>query len=164
MNKFEKASGEIDKVLTDFEEMMNKVQETLRAKMKDVFKTFFDSYPEVKTIHWTQYAPYFNDGEECVFSVNVPYFTRTEHAELEDREHAWGEDDDGIIEPRIWDSKARRRLVNPDVSADLIRDMDTFAKILQSEANEAVMQAMFGNHVWVKAHRDGFEVDDYDHD
>ena len=128
------------------------------------FKSFFDSYPDVKTIHWTQYAPYFNDGDECVFSVNEPHFTRTEPTEIEDREHAWGEGDDGIIETRVWDSKARRHLVNPDVDANLIRDMDTFTGILQSEANEAVMQAMFGNHVWVKAHRDGFEVDDYDHD
>lgn len=163
MNEFEKASGEIDKVLTDYEEMMNEVQKTLRAKMKDVFKSFFDSYPEVKTIHWTQYAPYFNDGDECVFGVYQPYFTRTEHAELEDREHAWGEGDDGIIETRVWD-EVSRRYVAADIDPNLICDMDTFTGILQSEANEAVMQAMFGNHVWVKAHRDGFEVDDYDHD
>lgn len=163
MNEFEKASGEIDKVLTDYEEMMNEVQKTLRAKMKDVFKAFFDSYPEVKTIHWTQYAPYFNDGDECVFGVNQPYFTRTEHAELEDREHAWGEGDDGIIETRVWD-EVSRRYVAANIDPNLIRDMDTFTGILQSGVNEAVMQAMFGNHVWVKAHRDGFEVDDYDHD
>jgi len=163
MNEFEKTSGEIDKVLTDYEEMMKEVQKTLRAKMKDVFKSFFDSYPEVKTIHWTQYAPYFNDGDECVFGVHEPCFTRTEHTELEDREHAWGEGDDGIIETRVWD-EVSRRYVAADIDPNLIRDMDTFTGILQSGVNEAVMQAMFGNHVWVKAHRDGFEVDDYDHD
>lgn len=163
MNEFEKASGEIGKVLTDYEEMMKKVQETLRANMKGVFKAFFDSYPEVKTIHWTQYAPYFNDGEECVFGVNEPHFTKTEYGELTDREHAWGEEDDGIIVSRVWNSE-RKTFDEIQLDANLMRDMDALSDILQSGANGDVMLAMFGNHVWVKAHRGGFEVDDYDHD
>lgn len=163
MNEFVKATGEVDKVLTDYEDMMKKVQETLKDKMRGIFKAFFEAHPEVKTIHWTQYAPYFNDGDECVFGVHEPHFTRTEHTELEDREHAWGECDDGIVETRVWDEE-KRRYVAVDVDPSLIKDMETMSRILQSDANEAVMQAMFGNHVWVKAHRDGFEVADYDHD
>lgn len=163
MNEFEKTAGEIDNILTDYEDMMKKVQETLKDKMKDVFKSFFDSYPEVKTIHWTQYAPYFNDGDECVFCVHDPYFTRTEYTELEDREHAWGEGDDGIVETRVWD-EVEECYVDANIDPNLIRDMKAFSKILQSDANEDIMHAMFGNHSWVKAHRGGFQIDDYDHD
>lgn len=163
MSEFEKATGEVDKVLTDYEDMMKKVKETLQEKMKGVFKAFFDAHPEVKTIHWTQYAPYFNDGDECVFSVHEPHFTSTPHDQLTDREHAWGEEDDGIIETRVWDSELRR-YVDRDIDPTLIKDMNTLSRIIQSDANEAVMLAMFDNHVWVKAHPDGFDVDDYDHD
>ena len=162
MSEFEKATGEVDKVLTDYEEMMNSVKKTLREKMKGVFKAFFDTHPEVKTIHWTQYSPHFNDGEECVFSVHEPYFTTTEHNDLTDRSCAWGEED-GTIETRRWDGELER-YVDIDVDPSLIADMTKMSRIIQSDANEDVMAAMFGNHVWVKAHRGGFVVDDFDHD
>jgi hypothetical protein len=163
MSEFEKATGEVNKVLTDYEEMMNKVQTTLQEKMKDIFTAFFNTHPNVKTIHWTQYAPHFNDGEECIFSVNEPHFTETEYSELVNREHAWGEEDNGIITSRMWDSK-QRKYVDNDIAPALITDMDTLSSILQSGANEGVMRAMFDTHVWVKAHRGGFDVDDFEHD
>lgn len=164
MSEFEKATASVDKLLTDYEEMMKKVQESMKANMKTVFKTFFDTHPEVKTIHWTQYAPYFNDGDECVFSVHEPYFSRTEHAEICEREHAWGDGDDGLVESRVWDEGRRRYVKDTSVSKQLLRDMEVMSRIIQSDVNEGVMRAMFGRHVWVKAHRDGFEVEDYDHD
>ena len=34
----------------------------------------FDTFPEVKSVSWTQYTPYFNDGEECTFSAHIDYF------------------------------------------------------------------------------------------
>lgn len=37
-------------------------------------KQFFDACPEVEAITWTQYTPYFNDGESCEFSVHDKYF------------------------------------------------------------------------------------------
>lgn len=33
-------------------------------------KEFFENHPTVEAIRWDQYAPYFNDGDPCVFSVN----------------------------------------------------------------------------------------------
>lgn len=162
MSEFEKATGEVNKVLTDYEEMMNKVQSTLQEKMKDIFTAFFNTHPNVKTIHWTQYAPHFNDGEECIFSVHEPYFTTLEHDELTDRSHAWGEDE-GVIVTRKWDNE-KRKYVDNNIDPALIADIDTLSSILQSGANEGVMRAMFSTSVWVKAHRDGFEIDDFDHD
>ena len=162
MSEFEKATGEVNKVLTDYEEMMNKVQTTLQEKMKDIFTAFFNTHPNVKTIHWTQYAPHFNDGEECIFSVHEPYFTTLEHDELTDRSDAWGEDE-GVIETRKWDNE-KRKYVDNDIAPALITDMDTLSNILQSGANEGVMRAMFDTSVWVKAHRGGFDVDDFEHD
>lgn len=162
MSEFEKATGEVNKVLTDYEEMMNKVQATLQEKMKDIFTAFFNTHPNVKTVHWTQYAPHFNDGEECIFSVHEPYFTTLEHDELTDRSDAWGEDE-GVIETRKWDNE-KRKYVDINIAPALIADMNTLSNILQSEANEGVMRAMFDTHVWVKAHRGGFVVDDFVHD
>lgn len=47
------------------------IQEKSRELMKEAFREFFEKYDDVVDhIFWTQYAPYFNDGEECIFSVN----------------------------------------------------------------------------------------------
>jgi len=161
MNEFTKASESVDAVINEYEELMNKTREILKEKMNVLFKAFFDTYPQVKTIYWSQYTPYFNDGDECVFSVNDIYFTTFD---WEDVDSPWGEDD-GVISPHgEWNSKKRCFEPNTKVSQSLINDMKKFSSILMSEANEAVMLAMFDNHVWVRAHRGGFEVDEYSHD
>lgn len=58
------------------------LNEALRANAQDMIKQlfaeFFAAAPDVKCVAWTQYAPYFNDGEPCTFSVHEPnFFTRT---------------------------------------------------------------------------------------
>lgn len=162
-NKFQETTGKINGLITDYERMMQEVQNTLREQIKGVFTAFFDAHPEVKTIHWTQYAPYFNDGDECVFSVHEPHFTKTPYRKLDGRDHAWGEDDDGIVETRVWDSE-QRKYVDVELDPELVKDMQTMARIIQADANEGVFRAMFGEHVWVRAHAEGFTVEDYDHD
>jgi hypothetical protein len=42
------------------------------AGIKDLFAKFFEAVPEVYAVRWTQYAPYFNDGAPCIFSVYEP--------------------------------------------------------------------------------------------
>lgn len=64
-----------------FAENINKSIETFRAEREEfkkktneflfsIFKEFFERNPEVNVIYWTQYTPYFNDGDPCYFSVN----------------------------------------------------------------------------------------------
>jgi hypothetical protein len=45
-----------------------------------------------------------------------------------------------------------------------IQSITKFSGIIQSSEMEGVMEAMFGNHVRVVATRDGFDVEEYDHD
>jgi hypothetical protein len=45
---------------------------------KELMKNFFIEFPEVKCVGWTQYTPYFNDGDTCEFSVNDAYFVTDE--------------------------------------------------------------------------------------
>jgi hypothetical protein len=44
--------------------------ESLKVDLKELFST----NPEITGIMWTQYAPHFNDGEPCVFSVNEMHY------------------------------------------------------------------------------------------
>lgn len=47
-------------------------------KMAKVFKELFVKHPDVKGVAWSQWAPYFNDGEACTFSVHDPSATLEE--------------------------------------------------------------------------------------
>jgi hypothetical protein len=40
------------------------------AILDQVFEEFFKETPEVEKVFWTQFSPYFNDGEPCEFSVH----------------------------------------------------------------------------------------------
>lgn len=59
-------------------------------------------YPEVSGIAWTQYTPYFNDGEPCVFQAGEAYFSFNDVEIPEDRDcdYHWMEDD--LENGRVW--------------------------------------------------------------
>jgi len=61
----------------DIQETKNKLaalkkeyRDTAQKAFKDSLKTFLDKYSFVDAIMWTQYTPYFNDGDTCLFSVH----------------------------------------------------------------------------------------------
>lgn len=75
-------------------EKMNKAIEEFEAKKKEIMaigkadlvavfqeeiRNIQKQYPEMEGVVWTQYTPYFNDGEPCEFSVDeVGFFTKDE--------------------------------------------------------------------------------------
>ena len=62
---------------------------------KEVVKEFFNTNTGINLVTWTQYTPYFNDGEACEFSVGEAYFSNAPSAE----EISYGEyegDDEAI--------------------------------------------------------------------
>jgi hypothetical protein len=73
-----------DPRLETFNEILKENSEIiadLRAKLNDKLKatlTFgsaelFEEFPELESFSWTQYTPYFNDGDTCEFSANIDY-------------------------------------------------------------------------------------------
>lgn len=66
-----------DALMKNFDELNEQIRqarEQMREKseglVEGVVKIFLDECPEVTGVHWTQYTPYFNDGETCEFNVN----------------------------------------------------------------------------------------------
>jgi len=57
------------------QDQINALNAQMREKskdlMKEAFREFFTKYDTVvENVYWTQYTPYFNDGEACEFSVH----------------------------------------------------------------------------------------------
>jgi hypothetical protein len=66
-------------------------------------ENFFECCPDVDSVFWTQYTPYFNDGESCTFSVGDIYFTLSDDAGMDDYEgsYLYSEDDLRIAENNL---------------------------------------------------------------
>lgn len=149
-----------DKLLDEQRALQKKFQETAQALFKETTKEFFDKNPNVTAIVWTQYTPYFNDGDTCEFSVHDATFTNAP----DPHNVRWGEYD-GDEEVAADGSEIFAWEGWGEAPVDLNTEMcKAFDRMINSSEMEDVMKAMFGDHVKVVATREGFDVDDYDHD
>lgn len=98
----------------------------------------FDVYPHVQSIGWTQYTPYFNDGDECLFGTHIDYpYINTEDT--------WDVD---------WSETSKHLRPVRDAIRTVLREVD----------NEDFL-CLFGDHVKVTINRDGTAItEEYDHD
>ena len=74
MNKLE-----LKKLIDEYNEKKLELQMVIGQRGSDLLQKEFDAlfieYPEIGKIEWTQYTPYFNDGDPCVFGVGELAFT-----------------------------------------------------------------------------------------
>lgn len=123
--------SELIKSLNEKYSVMNKQIADIKEKMcneskqyiEQACKELFDACPEVHQIHWTQYTPYFNDGESCEFSVNEVCFVLTD--DLED-----GEWEDGFYEgSTLYDSEdVRKAEVDLETAKEFNADPEAWRK------------------------------------
>lgn len=140
----------MDKKLFDdykaqMKEYRKKMEEEGKSFFIEVLKPMFEKYPELKSLSWSQYTPYFNDGDACVFRSNASYpsiqFSIDE--ELEDYdEESWYSDDDKSPEAECYRSA--------------VSILDSF--------DDEDYEMLFGDHVKVIVTREGIETEEYEHD
>jgi len=150
--------------------------EALRKDFAPMFKEFFDnSNGLIKSIGWKQYTPYFNDGEECIFSV---------HADLDYGISINGEDLEESELITICEYAAKKYLKNdgsyeqwilkyPKDKIDPIEhkeQLELFKILIEVEEviksiPEDFMKDLFGDHVEVTVNSSGnIETEQYEHD
>lgn len=169
----------LEKVKLKIEEI-NKQRESLLSDLRQDFapmlKPIFDeSKGKINSIGWTQYTPYFNDGDECVFGVhfNLDYGLYVNGEDLEESElftvSKWGlnkyTDNDGSYEE--WVKKYPEDRIDPKKNSDeifLYGLIKEFASVLSSIDDE-FYKDLFGDHVMVTVNSDGtVETEEYEHD
>ena len=66
-------------MVKSFVDHYTKQKKVFVTKMKEnisiIFHDFFEDNSDIKKLTWTQYTPYFNDGEPCEFSTYLDYMT-----------------------------------------------------------------------------------------
>lgn len=146
-------------------------QTQAQTAFKEVVKEFFDTNTGINLVTWTQYTPYFNDGESREFSMNKAYFSNAKDTD----EFEYGEYDGD--DETIWSASNPVRHMQGDVNWDKetsakvqattglnAESIQEFMDILNSSAMQDIFEAMFGNHVQVTLTRAGIEVEEHSHD
>ena len=163
------------------EEKVNKESKKLITKG---FKDLFKKYPDLKSFSWTQYTPYFNDGDECIFGANTEYLSINASEEeesvyqlrkfLDDLEHP--RKAINALTKRIEEYKKNKwDYAYLEESIKTIQNSsieDTKAKLKMLEDIDSVLSCisndtyrdMFGDHVKVTVTKEGWTTESYEHD
>lgn len=90
-------------------DLNSQMREKSKLLMKEAFREFLGKYNEVvENVYWTQYTPYFNDGEACEFSVHDAFILLKDDEDACDYEGSslYSEDDIVNLKSKITDIEA----------------------------------------------------------
>lgn len=130
-------------------EFKSKLHEDCKVFFGEEIKVIFEKYPKLEQFSWTQYTPYFNDGDTCEFGVNNCYLTINGIGPYID-------DSAEELEYAKIEEKQRCK-----IDTELTQFLELF--------DEDTMLAMFGDHceVSVTKNKEGkidVEVNEYEHE
>lgn len=183
MSEFMKMIEAQNATIREYESAKKAYQAKLKAEFEPIFKAFFEAFPEISMIAWTQYTPYFNDGDPCVFRVGEQIFVATGAEEESDEDidsiydleylpFPYVKPADYVFEkaatgdsyyvPKVKayeDKKAELGDRFDEVCAGVkaMRDYLSFVP-------EEIYLAAFDDHVEVRATKDGIDVNEFAHD
>lgn len=136
-----------------------KVAEFGVAKFEELFQEFFDKHPCVEAVQWTQWTPYFNDGDPCQFSVNETHILVTRKFALDNPDVVHGYDpdeDDSDTElesshpegPRWFEGYSHTESAGSNDLAAAVNDLSDLTTC------EDILETVFGDPALVCACRD----------
>jgi hypothetical protein len=149
-------------------EARKQIEKIASDAFKELTAEFFEGQPDIVSFGWTQYTPYWNDGESCTFSANTEYPIVTFKAKdgkvirydencgtlnevntaVTDGDIEFSEDDEIEMEP--YDD-------------ELSKHAKAVSKFL-SVFDEDDLETMFGDHARVTVTRKGTSTDEYEHE
>ena len=150
----------------------NKINKELQKEgetvLKKEFNEFFKAHKRtIKQVLWTQYTPYFNDGDTCEFNFNglqVIFQDDDLNSRLDVEEeygyevgsHEWHLRPDST---KNEETKAKLRSSEVVSAFKTLTELDGIMHQM-----EAVLQDTFGDHVHVKVSPESIDVEEYQHD
>lgn len=149
---------QIEQMKEKIEALKSEMIDQARTLFYEEVKVIFANYPELQSFGWTQYTPYFNDGDTCSFSC---------HGSSDISMNQYGpnpEEDDGFEadEALEYVSVYKSQGVDPNApwSERAAHDITSLISLLGDE----VMEDLFGDHSEVIVGREKIVVEAYEHD
>lgn len=151
---------ELKQMNAELEELKAKHLERSKEMFIKVTVKLFERHPKLESFGWNQYTPYFNDGDECVFSANYDYpEINGENADDMDFEKELVTDYNGVKDSTGNYPKVKNPNFSPELAA-AEKDVKEFL----SNVDDSVLRDLFGDHVEITVTVNGTEVDEYEHD
>lgn len=182
MKKIDELKTKISEANARINELKKQVQKELQAEFSGALTELFDAYPFVKSLSFTAYTPYFNDGDTCEYNAHHDYcqFNGYDEFDVEQggdgvnvlrlaRETIYVEEPNPGYDPLNlgWGShRSKTHWVtkpNPDFNPLYKEAVDAFREALAVVDDDNWMD-MVGDHVKVTITRNGIETDEYSHD
>ena len=164
------------KDFSEYTETYNSIQaefldeDTLTSIFRKQIEKSFKENPTVLGVRWTQYTPYFNDGEPCTFSGPYSlYYSLAEESDESDSsqndessEEESNEEEDEYDDDEDDDSEYSELSSYRGTPEDL-KIIESFKWITQ--LNDDFLLAMFGDDAQVTIRRDlTIKVSEYSHE
>lgn len=152
------------------QEQIKALQAEAAEQIKPLLQQFITDNPQVAKVFWTQYTPYFNDGDTCEFRLNDIQFLFTgEEVDEDDEGHySFGNAIRDGVRGYRYDHRGGKFEPGSWLPTLEVCSVETQAacEALQTELNglEDALKTLFGDHVKVIVTADGVEVEEYDHD
>lgn len=138
----------IDEVLGELAELQNEFRQKCQASFEKLLADAFNQCPDLGSIGWDQYTPYFNDGAACVFSVGRPIFTNAANTkELGTTNPNYIYEGDLSVGTWVYSGWG----APPHVTG--LGDVVQIIRRIFKEIPGSMFMDMFGDHVIVWAHR-----------
>jgi hypothetical protein len=164
--------SEIKTIKAEIEKLRKEAKEKVEAIFKTAVLELFTEYPNLKRLSWTQYTPYFNDGDPCTFrsSHDSPaiYFTSPApyEEEVEDDDYDRYEEEWNTWSYYDWSKDYKTKTLKASLTEDHLAQLKTGEAVQEFLHNfdDEDMENLFGDGYKVVITAKGIEVDDFDHD
>jgi len=176
----------IQESIANFNDAKIKLIESVRADLQKEFATLSEQIG-VKAVSWTQYTPYFNDGDACEFWVNSKSFSFVTLEEYELLRVNQGTKIDSNLYNNWRDVVINGKLITCEEYTTLLEDAnndywkektqelyntigtDNAVKLIKftqliNSIDDSIYLELFGDHVSVIMTPDEVIIDEYDHD
>jgi hypothetical protein len=134
------------------EEARKAAAEAAREVFHDGTKELFATNPDLLEFNWTQYTPYFNDGDVCEFCANTTY----PGIKYREADGSTAEDDDVYVST----ATSRKPMSTWSTSERLGKAVIDFL----GQFSEEDFLKLFGDHQKITVTRSGIETSHYEHD
>lgn len=128
--------------------------------------------PYIREFGWTQYTPYFNDGETCYFRVGTLWFLTTDDTPRDEMDD-WEEEEYGVTygeHPTLGEMQSegygssRVDLGYKGSREAEYKRAEALSNAIDSGAYGSALLTAFGDHATVYITREGITVEHYDHE
>jgi len=140
--------------LDEIQEIRDALTAKSRSVLQEAFARFFELHPQVKTIHWRQWIPGFNDGDPCEFSIGDICFSPVD---LDEITSPYFDDEDEDPERESFKGFNGTK---PGLDAQFVEDMRAVERMIYNESD--TIEFLYGSNSFIRIGNDRYEVEDYD--